>query len=154
MPVFSLDAFDIQKDSNHNAPIICNYYCTHHGEGLGIVGKMSLVFVFALSPLCRVSAGVLFWHWDNSKDFTNCMQSQIAEILPTFCSRSAGLLAGICWKKRQSPLSVPMGGRALVTNDHILHNHIQRNCIHLLMQVPPLKFRILKGAGTAGCQPA
>ena len=40
----------------------------------------------------------------------------IAEILPSVHPRSAGLLAGICWKESQSPRYFP-GVGAVVTND-------------------------------------
>ena len=45
------------------------------------------------------------------------LRGQIAEVLPTVCPRSAGLLAGICLKKSQSPGFSSWVREAMVTND-------------------------------------
>ena len=69
-----------------------------------------------------MSAGVLFLH-QISGDYSSvgsntAVPGQKAEILPLFVPRSAGLLAGICWKKCQSPHYSPwIGGPWLQLTD-------------------------------------
>ena len=49
--------------------------------------------------------------------FVLLVQGQIAEVLPTVCPCSKGLLAGICWKKSQRLCYFPWVEGAVVTND-------------------------------------
>ena len=73
---------------------------------------------------CHVSLGFLFLS-KNSRDKDNtAVQCQITEVLPPVCPCNAGFLAGLCWKKSQSPhysLCVcdrgVVGGGGRVTND-------------------------------------
>ena len=54
-----------------------------------------------------MSVGVLFLC--QNRGYNTAVRGQMAEVLPTVCPCSAGLLAGICWKKSQKSLLFPMG---------------------------------------------
>ena len=108
--------------------VLCHAFLikSHKSGRLGVAGKMYPVFTFASFAQCPVRGGFCFCvkiaENNSSVVFVLAVQGQTAEVLPTVCPHSLGLLAGICWKKTKSPL-VPLGMRgALVTNDWCIYS--------------------------------
>ena len=71
-----------------------------HREGPVTAGKLCQYFTFVASPQCSRVRGVCFCAKIAG---ITAERDQIVEVLPTICPHSAGVLAGIRWKKRESP---------------------------------------------------
>ena len=76
--------------------------------GLGIAEKCARSLSF--HHPCSGGGGGVFDQNSTDKNKTAALQSQIAEVLPSVCPRSAGLLEGICWTEETSKVpAIPCG---------------------------------------------